>query len=352
MVQVRVDIAVAWSAMVDSYAQLLSQSSGFLLGSRRATDVPTARDAQLVVHQVYGLFKPSTPMCDLFERSHAKWQAFATSQGIPYRLWGAAEILDLIRTAYPEHVERYLAFRHDIMRADFARICILHAQGGLYSDLDVFPNRASYQPLDLGVCVLPRRHGGDLYEIEVILAKKNHPILADYMHHVHEEVARRENVQVYHVRKARYVYNTTGPCSFSRFLKRLKVDFTPLTINWPKDLEGLSLRQREGYDFLSHPSCSYMEGLRRKREPGAPAEGQSPQLQRLRIRMRTQRKRAAEGQQEVQSREVRRRKSCRGYPTTTHGSPRPLSYDYLWEPKALILRLRMRAQGPLSYDYL
>ena len=41
------------------------------------------------------------------------------------------------------------------MRVDIGRVMILHRYGGLYSDLDVIPNRSSYAQTPFASCMVP-----------------------------------------------------------------------------------------------------------------------------------------------------------------------------------------------------
>ncbi|MFD1912484.1 glycosyltransferase [Halodurantibacterium flavum] len=53
-----------------------------------------------------------------------------------YRLWTDADLLDLVRTYYPELEELYLSYPRPVQRADMGRYLILHHCGGIYADLD------------------------------------------------------------------------------------------------------------------------------------------------------------------------------------------------------------------------
>jgi len=56
-----------------------------------------------------------------------------------YMFWNDSEDIDqLVRDHYPRYWNLYRSFPVHIMRIDFARLCILHRYGGLYSDLDYY----------------------------------------------------------------------------------------------------------------------------------------------------------------------------------------------------------------------
>lgn len=58
-----------------------------------------------------------------------------------YILWTDEMNLKLISNFYSDYLEQFKKYPHNIQRADFSRICYLHRYGGLYSDLDISPNR-------------------------------------------------------------------------------------------------------------------------------------------------------------------------------------------------------------------
>jgi len=56
-----------------------------------------------------------------------------------YKFWNDSEDIDrLVYDYYPRYWNLYQSFPVHIMRIDFARLCILHRYGGLYSDLDYY----------------------------------------------------------------------------------------------------------------------------------------------------------------------------------------------------------------------
>ena len=59
-----------------------------------------------------------------------------------YVLWRDEDLKNLISMAYPWAVETYTNFKYNIQRADFGRMFVLHAYGGVYSDLDLVPKRS------------------------------------------------------------------------------------------------------------------------------------------------------------------------------------------------------------------
>lgn len=72
----------------------------------------------------------------------AQWAAWATSWAAhnpdwEYRLWTDEDCRALVAARYPDLLPVYDAYPYAILRADAARVAILHAFGGVYADLDV-----------------------------------------------------------------------------------------------------------------------------------------------------------------------------------------------------------------------
>ena len=80
-------------------------------------------------------------MSPLFKLSSNAWQAYCRRHKCRYVLWGADEIDTLTQKFAPESVvARYRDVRFVVQRVDIGRFFVLFAYGGLYADLDVFPN--------------------------------------------------------------------------------------------------------------------------------------------------------------------------------------------------------------------
>lgn len=52
------------------------------------------------------------------------------------KVWGPKEARALLVEKYPQFVEKFDSFPHAIMKSDFSRYAILHAEGGIYMDID------------------------------------------------------------------------------------------------------------------------------------------------------------------------------------------------------------------------
>jgi hypothetical protein len=202
--------------------------------------------------------------------------------GARYHLWNAAEVETLMRTRYPQFWDTYQTVRYPVMRADIARIAILHAYGGLYADLDTMPNRQSYAQAPLAVCSVwgPKKGGGwkesdwraadpaprkEFYDMEVLVGEVRSPFLLGWLDHVCDEIGsksyRDENSLWYNARM-RYIYHTTGPSAMRRFFKKSEnrafmSRVSKLKMNWFKDEPNLTDQDREQFHVITVESRSY-----------------------------------------------------------------------------------------------
>ena len=236
----------------------------------------------MYVHQIYGLFGDGKPMSQRFEDSRDAWSACAGRMGARYHLWNAAEVETLMRTRYPQFWDTYQTVRYPVMRADIARIAILHAYGGLYADLDTMPNRQSYAQAPLAVCSVwgPKKGGGwkksdwrtahqaprkEFYDMEVLVGEVRSPFLLGWLDHVCDEIGSKD----YHNKKSlwynarmRYIYHTTGPMAMRRFLNKPENStfmsrVSKLNMNWFKDEPKLTDQDREQFHVITVESRSY-----------------------------------------------------------------------------------------------
>ena len=217
------------------------------------------------IHQLWGFFKDGKPKPDVFVESNRRWKQVATNMGAIYHEWTPEEAETLIRNHYPQYWPTYVKVRYPIQRVDMARIAILHFCGGLYSDMDVIPNRYEYPRQQFAVCVVPAGLAAKdkaFYDMEVISANPKNPVLLQWLDYIQKQIQekdyRAEN-SVWRNRRMRYVYQTTGPAALKRFLDELN-DYKALgriTCNRFDDYPDLSPKQKEVYDVLTRRSNSY-----------------------------------------------------------------------------------------------
>jgi hypothetical protein len=203
------------------------------------------------VHQIFGILGDDK-LPELFQKSHETYIDFCDKNNYQYKLWMKEDCEKLIEE-YPEYKDLYYSVKYLIMRVDIIRFLILHKEGGMYSDLDVIPKieKLKDSPLCLAWKVSPKKKW---WEMEVLQSEKSNPILLDFLDYVKEQIKAKDKIDIYKDWKCRYVYQTTGPFSLHRFLKKNKVEPDKYLINHPLQ-DGLYLMGDE--EFISYNSCSY-----------------------------------------------------------------------------------------------
>ena len=220
------------------------------------------------VHQIFGVFKDGKPKPDVFKESIKRWKQVAVNMGAGYHEWTPDEVETLIRTHYSDYWDIYVNCRYPVMRVDIARILILHFYGGIYSDMDVWPNRCEYERQQFAVCAVPAgltAKQNAYFDMEVLSSNPKNPILLKWMDYIREQI-RMKNYKapgsVWKVRRARYVYYTTGPYGLNRFLnlpenKDVLENTGRISCNRFEDYEELTSQQKQVFDVLTRRSNSY-----------------------------------------------------------------------------------------------
>ncbi|KAI9034841.1 uncharacterized protein KD926_005323 [Aspergillus affinis] len=76
--------------------------------------------------------------------SHELWKTVLEPQNYTIKLWTDDDVLKLIKSKYAWLLQTYMGYPHNIQRADIARLLVVHAEGGIYADLDVYPRSAEH----------------------------------------------------------------------------------------------------------------------------------------------------------------------------------------------------------------
>ncbi len=201
------------------------------------------------IHQIFGLLDDEMP--ELFVNCSMKVKEWCFNNNYDYVLWDKNMCNNLIKK-YPDYQELYESVKYKIMKVDIIRFLILNEYGGLYLDMDIVPNLDKVNEDDFKIAfkIAPKRKH---YEMEVIQSYKNNKLLLSYLDYVKSQIKIKDNIDIYKIWKARYVYQTTGPYSLNRFLKHKHIN--KFIINEPSK-KDLNLNGNE--DFISYPSCSYL----------------------------------------------------------------------------------------------
>ncbi|CAF0728912.1 unnamed protein product [Adineta steineri] len=133
-----------------------------------------------IIHQIW---KTTNLSSYPISASYVKWQKMYPDYTV--RLWTDVDLVQLISSKeYSYLLETYRSYPFDIQRADLARLIVLHYQGGIYADLDVFPRNRSIKKLrSSGASFIIPRSSSDSTLINHILISEQHSKVVDYLLH-------------------------------------------------------------------------------------------------------------------------------------------------------------------------
>lgn len=135
-----------------------------------------------IIHQMWKSRNLSTyPIA----HSHLQWKSSYPNYEI--RLWTDEDLNQLIETnEYNYLKDIYHSFQYSIERADLGRLIIIHNQGGIYVDLDVFPQNKSLENLLLSnrSLIIPRSFTGSNLINHFIIAEKSSKVLHYLLHQI------------------------------------------------------------------------------------------------------------------------------------------------------------------------
>ncbi|KAJ6118281.1 hypothetical protein N7471_013748 [Penicillium samsonianum] len=118
-----------------------------------------------VVHQIWKTNDLRTYSTEM-DASHDRWKHALEPLNYTIKLWTDDDILQLINGSYAWLLSTYEAYPQNVQRADIARLLVIHAEGGIYADLDVYPTSATniqcLQSLNLEAIFAPMTGTGGL----------------------------------------------------------------------------------------------------------------------------------------------------------------------------------------------
>lgn len=214
----------------------------------------------MIIHQVYGLFKDGKPMNELFTASSTKWREYCDTNGYTYKLWNAEEVEELVNT-YTNVKNYYYDVKYPVMKCDIARFLIIYSFGGMYVDLDVIPNKNVIEINENKLTLCKYMNKKDNMDIEIIYSPKYNIDLFNYIaFYIPSQIEEKNKIEIYEKWIIRYIFNTTGPQSFRRYLKMNKMEFNIIpTRHLEKDEKfgEINMDNYLDYDCLSYFSLSY-----------------------------------------------------------------------------------------------
>ena len=153
----------------------------------------------------------------MFVASH---KAFKHARGWRYKLWNEKSVEHLCKSMYPQLWATYTRLRYPIQRVDLAKYMVADTFGGIISDLDVLPMCHVNKIVDGSTpYVFDRcsRHGIIANDFFYVAPGQGLPGLVEYSK---TNLGRVDAIPAYSQRKMRYVFQTTGPDFFTRYVKR------------------------------------------------------------------------------------------------------------------------------------
>ena len=171
--------------------------------------------------------------------------------------------------------------RFAVQQVDVARFVLLFIRGGLYADLDVFPQLEMFPEVSLGLCKMLARPTRTMrqkpeWEIELVVATQGDPFLLDILKAMVESMAERSPMKSYDDKPCRFIYHTTGPRLVGRTVQEHGYEPHVTVFSMCRPVRGLEKHismdgtgrvscHRSGlrqYDVLSAFSMSYSNGAK------------------------------------------------------------------------------------------
>ena len=149
----------------------------------------------------------------IFMRSRALFEA---QKGWKYKLWNERQIEHLCRTRYPKLWSRYRRML-PIQRVDTAKYLVADAIGGVIADLDVLSRRPLDEVVGASPYVFDRCSRKGIIANDFFYCGHGLPGIADFLL---ENLARVDAIPAYEERRLRYIFQSTGPDAFTRYLKK------------------------------------------------------------------------------------------------------------------------------------
>jgi mannosyltransferase OCH1-like enzyme len=178
------------------------------------------------IHQVFWVFKNGQPLEEIAEyRDNVEaTQKLCKIHNYEYKLWGLKQCEKLVYQEFPEYIDLWNNFRHEIQRVDFIRYCILYQFGGLYIDCDIRP-----------VKNLDSVFKDKLFFVHWSNDEKKLPYNAvmgshqgqELFLHILKECERsyeeKSKMEIYDTWKGRFIFQTTGHHMLERVVKKQKI---------------------------------------------------------------------------------------------------------------------------------
>ena len=182
------------------------------------------------IHQIVCFNDGTEDMPELFTQSSSAWKAYATRQHCNYKLWKPHEVDTLIQLKAPDWVHTlYRDVRFPVQRVRVACFFILFMYGGLYADLNTFPNREKFPMVELGLCkkatkplgeksLIRRKHE---WEIEVVVGTEGNECLMQILKDMSKAMEEKRKISWYKNKPSFFISSTTGKKRVSQTVQSL-----------------------------------------------------------------------------------------------------------------------------------
>ena len=222
-----------------------------------------------IIHQIYfNLHNKEIEEIPLFKKSSDKVQELHPDY--KYILWTEEACDNLVKEKLPNYYDFYKSMRYDIQRIDYMRFVILYIYGGIYSDLDLIPIQRFDRLLNQKFFVNTLRdlipNHNEYVQNDFMGSVSGFSLWKHLLHNCEKNYLKKASMEVYDVRKARFVLHTTGPRYFSRIIKKAmpnyKPDATIVFTKWKNEL--WKLKTRSSYLVENYVSCSWAHSVSKK----------------------------------------------------------------------------------------
>ncbi len=99
-----------------------------------------------IIHQI--MPRDRTRWHPMWRRCQPSWKVQFLEDEFEYKIWYDDELHKIVEESYPQYLEIFNKFPRHILKIDFARFCILHKYGGIYTDIDIYCYKNFYKYLN------------------------------------------------------------------------------------------------------------------------------------------------------------------------------------------------------------
>ena len=174
------------------------------------------------IHQVFLRFKDGKDLkdIDIFMKQKTITDTYCNDNNVDYKLWLEQDCIDLLQR-YPQYIDLYNNFRHEIQKVDFIRYLILYDEGGIYIDLDICPINSIDELLKNDIFFVRWNNDKRKLPYNAVLGSiAKHPVYDNILSHLIESYEAKSKQEIYNTWTGRFVFQTTGHFMLNRVLKK------------------------------------------------------------------------------------------------------------------------------------